>query len=308
MKFPVLSDALRAERLRPPSGKVRMVLDTDTFNEVDDQFAVAYALRSTERLDVEALYAAPFFNSRSSGPEDGMEKSYEEIGRLLERLEMPAEGRVLRGSTAYLTGRAAPEASPATQDLVERGMEASAGSPLYVVAIGAITNVASALLLEPRLVRRIVVVWLGGQPQHWPDTREFNLIQDPAASRLIFDCGVPVVQVPCFGAASHLLTTLAELERHIGDCGEIGAFLVERVRAYHDDHFAWAKEIWDLAPVAYLVNPDWVPTHCVPSPVLTSQMTWSVDPRRHWIRVAQYVHRNPIFADLFGKLAAYRMR
>jgi len=48
-----------------------MVLDTDTYNEVDDQFAVVYALRSPERLRVEALYAAPFHNDRSSGPADG---------------------------------------------------------------------------------------------------------------------------------------------------------------------------------------------------------------------------------------------
>ncbi len=51
-----------------------MVLDTDTFNEIDDQFAVIYALHSKERLQVEAFYAAPFHNELSSGPKDGMEK------------------------------------------------------------------------------------------------------------------------------------------------------------------------------------------------------------------------------------------
>ncbi|MBE0698068.1 MAG: nucleoside hydrolase, partial [Anaerolineaceae bacterium] len=39
-----------------------MVLDTDTYNEIDDQFAVVYALLSPEQLQVEALYAAPFTN------------------------------------------------------------------------------------------------------------------------------------------------------------------------------------------------------------------------------------------------------
>ncbi|MFC1725309.1 hypothetical protein ACFL4T_06755 [candidate division KSB1 bacterium] len=44
----------------PPAGRVRMVLDTDTYNEIDDQFAVVYSLISPERLNVEAIYAAPF--------------------------------------------------------------------------------------------------------------------------------------------------------------------------------------------------------------------------------------------------------
>lgn len=79
-----------------------MVLDTDTYNEVDDQFALAYALLSPEKLKVEAVYAAPFHNARSESPADGMEKSYQEILRLLEFMNVPSEGFVYRGSTGYL--------------------------------------------------------------------------------------------------------------------------------------------------------------------------------------------------------------
>ena len=64
-------------------------------------------------------------------------------------------------------------------------MAAPDDDPLYVVAIGAITNVAAALLLEPDLVRKIVVVWLGGNTHHQPSTMEFNLMQDPDAARVI---------------------------------------------------------------------------------------------------------------------------
>ena len=54
MNFPEIPDAVRLERLRPPAGRVRMVLDTDTYNETDDQFALVHALLSPERLAVEA--------------------------------------------------------------------------------------------------------------------------------------------------------------------------------------------------------------------------------------------------------------
>ncbi len=302
--FPTLSDELRAHRLGYPPGKVRMVLDTDTYNEIDDQFAVVYSLLSPERLQVESIYAAPFTNNRSSGPGDGMEKSYEEILRLLDRLNVPADGFVRRGSTAYLTGRPEPERSPAALDLIERAMASPVDDPLYVVGIGAITNVASALLIEPEIIRHIVVVWLGGHPTHVPVTREFNLMQDPRASQLMFDSGVPLVQIPCYGVASHLLTTKAELDETIRGRNAISDFLYGRFCEYSTDHFAWAKEIWDISTIAYLLNEDWIPTSLIPSPVLMDDLTYRSDPVRHAIRVAWFVHRNPVFRDLFKKLAS----
>src|SRR5512142_961764 len=132
LPFPTLAAEFRQQRLAYPPGKIRMVLDTDTYNEIDDQFALVYALLSPERLQVEAVYAAPFTNDRSTGPGDGMEKSYAEILRLLERLNVHPEGLVQRGSTGYLTGRSAPERSPAALDLVAKAMAAPEDDPLYV--------------------------------------------------------------------------------------------------------------------------------------------------------------------------------
>ncbi|MBN1584254.1 MAG: nucleoside hydrolase [Anaerolineae bacterium] len=302
MNFPELSNALRLARLEPPAGRIRMVLDTDTYNEIDDQFAVVYALLSPDKLNLEAIYAAPFYNSRSSGPGDGMEKSYQEILRLLERLDVSPAGFVFRGSSGFLPDWDHPHRSEAALDLVARAMSDDE-QPLYVLAIGAITNVASAILIEPRIVERIVVVWLGGQPLHWPHTREFNLGQDVQAARVILDSGVPLVQIPCSGVASHLLTTVAEIERYVEGQGAIGDYLAQIFKAYHVDHFAWSKVIWDISGVAWLLDGSWVPTEVVHSPLLTDQVTWSVDRSRHFVRFASYVNRDPIFRDLFAKLA-----
>ena len=300
MMFPTLTEARRLDRLTPPSGKVRMVLDTDAYNEVDDQFAIAHALLSPDQIEIEALYAAPFHNRRSNGPRDGMERSYEEIIRLLDRLQLPNDDLVFRGSTGYLETPRTPQDSDAVRDLIARAL--SSPAPLYVAAIGAITNVASAILLEPEIIKRIVVVWLGGHEHHWANTREFNLQQDVFAARIIFDSGVPFVQIPCRNVASHLLTTMPELETHVAGKSAIGDFLTEAVRGYHEDHYAWAKEIWDISATAYLVNPTWVTTRVVHSPILTDQLTWSHDPSRLMMRVAVQLNRNAIFADLFKKL------
>ena len=177
MRFPVLTEEERLRALAPPSGRIRAVLDTDAYNEIDDQFAVVYALSSRDRLDLEAVYAAPFHNPRSTSAGDGMEKSYCEILKILDRLGVEKEGFAFRGSMSFIQDFGGPCKSDAAEDLVRRAMS-SADDPLYVVAIGAPTNVASAILLEPEIIRRIVVVWLGGQPFHWHTAAEFNLKQD----------------------------------------------------------------------------------------------------------------------------------
>jgi len=302
----ILSDAQRIQRLTPPdlaNGKLDVVLDTDTYNEIDDQFAVVHALLSPERLNVEAIYAVPFHNDRSSGPGDGMEKSYEEILRLLARLDVEPEGLVKRGSASFLADRKTPVESEAANDLIDRAMARSAeDAPLYVMAIGAITNVVSAILTEPQIMEKIVVVWLGGQPHHWPTAWEFNLFQDPVASQLIYDCGVPLVQIPCASVASHLLTSVPEIEAHVEGYGAIGDYLAEVFKEYNDDHFAWAKEVWDISASGWLINSAWMPSHLVSAPILTDQLTYSIDNSRHLMRVVTQLRRNPIFGDLFRKL------
>lgn len=299
----MLSTDELVRRLALPSGKLDMVLDTDTYNEVDDQFALAYSLLSPERLNVRAIYAAPFWNDRSTGPEDGMEKSYAEILRLLGKMDREAENFVYEGSRSYLPDGKTPVDSPAARDLVEKAMMQPDGVLLYVVAIGAITNVASAILMEPKIIEKICVVWLGGNPLYWPSTREFNLMQDVPAARVVFDCGCPVVLVPCMGVASHLLATPAELRECIGGKNPLCDALVELFSAYSDDHFGWAKEIWDVSTIGYLVNPDWAPSTLEPSPILSDDCRWSVDASRHPIRVVKGIHRNSMFKDMYRKLA-----
>ncbi len=298
-----VEEARMLEALRPPDRKIAMVLDTDTYNEIDDQFALAYAMYSPDELEVKAIYAAPFHNSRSSGPKDGMEKSYEEIVRLLDRMNVGTDGFVFRGAERYLDSMDAPVKSAAVDDMIEKSRDHDEQDRLYVVAIGAITNVASALIADPSMKERVVVVWLGGHALYWPHTREFNLRQDISAANVVFSSGVPLVLVPCMPVASHTVTTLAELEKDLGRSNELCSFLIDRFAEYSAEHFAYAKEVWDIAPIGWLLNAKWAPSHLDHSPIVQSDCRYSIDRRRHLIRVVDELDRNAIYADMFRKLA-----
>ena len=301
-----LNDESRLRLLRPRSGRLRAVLDTDTYNEIDDQFAIVQMLLSPDRIDVEAIYAAPFHNERSDGPGHGMEQSYEEILRLLDRMGRSPRGFVFKGVTEFVGPMKMAHQADAVEHLISRARASTPDDPLYVVAIAAISNVASALLVAPDIVDRIVVLWLGGHALDWPDAREFNLRQDVGGAQVLFDSGVPLVLVPCAGVTSHLLTTVPEIERHVEPFGEIGRFLAGRFKDYSDDHVGWSKEIWDMAPVGWLLDPAWVPTVIVPTPILTDQVTWSIDRSRPPMRYATTVKRDPILRDFFGKLRSFQ--
>ncbi|MGL5861812.1 MAG: nucleoside hydrolase [Phycicoccus sp.] len=282
----------------------RAVLDTDANNEIDDQFALVHALLSPE-IDLRAVYAAPFVNAHSATPEAGMRQSHDEIVRVGELMgAMPLPPALFGSTRGFSTDQ--PERSDAIEHLIATAFDGP--EPLCVLAIGAATNVANALCSEPGLADRIVVVWLGGHALHWPHTSEFNLEQDLAASRLLLDCGVPLVRVPCLGVVSTLHTTVWEIEHFVRGRGAIGDYLSDIFGAHvADSGLARSKELWDTAALAYLLDPTWVETEIRPSPVISqsgtdAELRWSVDRRRHLIREAVAVHRDPILADFFVKL------
>ena len=300
----MLSDVDRLKLLAPRSGKLRAVLDTDTYNEIDDQFALVQAVLSPDRIGLEAIYAAPFHNTRSTGPGHGMELSFGEILELLKRLDISQDGLVFRGVTDYVGPAKVAREAAAVDDLIARARSATPDNPLHVIAIAAISNIASALLKAPDIIDRIVVVWLGGHALEWPHQREFNLMQDVGGAQVLLDSGAAVVQLPCMGVVSHLHSSVPEIERYIEPCGEIGKFLALRFKQYETDHKGWSKVIWDMAAVAWLLDASWAPSVLVPTPILTDNTTFSVDLGRHLMRYVTHVDRDAILRDFMGKLEA----
>jgi inosine-uridine nucleoside N-ribohydrolase len=117
----------------------------------------------------------------------------------------------------------ASEAATAIVDLAK----SPAGGPLYVAALGCVTNVAAALLMAPEIVRDLVVVWTSSYPTTAPHSNRpsLNLVQDLPASRLLFDSGVPLVYIPGYQVGAQLRVSLPEVERFVKGRGAIGDYL-----------------------------------------------------------------------------------
>lgn len=307
----VLSDEQRHQLMHVANtGRIPLVLDCDAGNEVDDQFALAWALLHSERLDVQAIYAAPYTNhffpheaddpTEVSDPEEGMHRSYDEIRQVLSLLPVTQTPDVFPGARHYLKDTAQPESNPAVEDLISRARNAQ--QPLHVVCVAAPTNVATALQLAPDIAQKIHILWLGGHSFDWCDTEEFNLMQDIAASRTLLDSGVALTLIPCRGAASVLATSKPEIHHYLAHTSRIGQYLTEITERLSWIGYAERKVIWDIANIGYLLNPEWFTTFYSASPRLNDNLTWSFDPRRHAIRVVKFIKQDALFADLFRTL------
>ncbi len=297
------------KNLSVPDDIVDVVLDTDAFNEIDDQYAISYLLRSGDKLNTVAIYAAPFFgNGKSENPKDGMEKSYDEILKILTfNGREDLKKNVYKGSENFLYDETTPVISDAVNDLINRAMQYSADKPLYVVSIGAITNIASALILKPEIAERIVVVWLGGNAPHMTGKKEFNLNQDTAAGRIVFGCDVPLVQIPCQGVTDIITISEADVNYWLMGKSELNTYLAEKTIAEANVYAKgrpWTRVLWDVAPIAWLLNDNdrFMTSTIIQAPIPNDDYLYSINPKGKLMRYINDVSRDNIMYDLITKL------
>ena len=297
------------KRLEKPKNKVDVVLDTDAFNEIDDQFALAYLIQSSEKLNLKAVYAAPFDNHHSSGPKDGMERSFEEIFKVYDLMkETRFHDVTFRGATQFLENNVTYCDCDAVNDLVERSKGYSKENPLYVIGIAAATNIASAIIKDKTIVDRIVILWLGGLSYDWHDNRSFNSGQDVIAAKVLLDSYVPLVQFPGKGVIDHFTTTGPELEYWLKGKNDFCDYMIEKTAEEARITYGgkvWSRAIWDVVPVAWLLDGEFMLDKLVTSPIMQENHYYSYDPRRHFIKYVYSVNRDNLMNDLFEKMARF---
>ncbi len=300
-----MTDERIIKNLELPTRAVDVVLDTDAYNEIDDQFAIAYLLRSVARLNTVAIYAAPFYNANSSGPKDGMERSYDEILKLLRLMDEKKEA--YKGSESYLVNETTPVISDAAIDLAKRVENYSPEAPLYVIAIGAITNIASAILINPKVAENAVLIWLGGHALDYHHTAEFNMVQDIAAARVVYESRIPYVQLPCRGVVSAFTISRPELEYWLVGKNPLADYLAKNAIDAAERYASgkpWTRVIWDVTAVAWLLNDGdrFMCSRIIKAPIPNYENRYSDNPNGAPMRYVYYIKRDALMNDLIGKI------
>ncbi len=189
-----------------PNAVQRIIIDTDP--GVDDALAILLALRSPG-LKVEAITPVA-----GNVPLDYTLPNALRLVEIAGRPDIPvaagASHPLVRNliTAAHVHGNnglagvefPAPKIKPVRESATEiiRRLARSSPGEITIVAIGPLTNVATALRADPELASMLrAIVIMGGSLSGGNATpaAEFNLYADPEAARIVFDAGVPLTMV-----------------------------------------------------------------------------------------------------------------
>jgi inosine-uridine nucleoside N-ribohydrolase len=281
----------------PPQGeRIRVVIDSDAKNEIDDQWAIALAILSPERFQIEGFVGAHFDNPWG-GP-GSIEASAQEIETVLEKAGMAGRWPVKRGSHP-MQYQFVPSESEGVDFIIERAMASSPEDPLWVVGLGAATDMASAFLKEPRILDRVVVFW--HFRTRWPEKcYNFNVYGDVRAARLIFHSPLSFV---LFDTGTYLRCPMEESEERVKPYGELGEYLHEyrhRYPLFMDPR----KGFFDLGDIAALVDPDLACWEVAECPEVDWDLDYQFKGTKGSILRCYHVDRDRTFELLYGRLEA----
>lgn len=302
------------------SEKLKIIIDTDANNELDDQHALAYAFLNSDFFDVVGVTV----NNTDNGY--GLQGQYDEAERIIKLFDVEELVPLFRGADedyeqiidhvqdADFDGR------PAVDFIIDKALKMKNGK-LVLVPVGKLTNVALAIKKEPAIIDKVKVIWLGG---NYPNPGEYNLVNDISAVNPVIESGVEFEMVTVrYGlptATDAVRVTPDEVDNFLAGKGPVSQNTItgrhggkfNRFGDYSKNLFDHAqmhgeppsRALFDMVVLAVLKNPEWGTPHKIPAPKLVGQ-AWEDQPEnQHKIIYWDEFDRDAIVNDFFELMQA----
>ncbi len=286
----------------PNEKKSRVIINTDAKNEVDDQFAIVQALL-TESFDIRGIIAAHFGDQKSK---QSMIDSYDEIIKLMDLMDMNKMDLVYKGAKNALSSNKDVIESDGARLIIEEALKEDT-RPLYITFLGPLTDMATALLMEPSITEKdIIVIWIGGRD--WPQGGwEYNLSNDPLAANIVFESSLEVWQVPR-NVYRMMPVTFAELEARVKPHGKIGQYLCDSVIEFNNASIKRPTEfriLGDSPAIGLILFDDCGQYSMKTAPSFDENLNYIHHNKNRDIRVYKNIDARFILEDLYAKLALF---
>ena len=288
----------------PPEARQRVIVNTDARNEADDQYAIVHAVL-TPSFDLHGIIPAHYGTAKTPA---SLKESHDETVKLLRLMDLHDEVRVEDGAPGAMPDESTPVDSAGARLIIEEAMKDD-DRPLYIAFYGPVTDMASALLLEPRIAERdVIAIWIGGGA--WPKGgREYNLSNDIHAANVVMKSTLQVWQVPR-STYRTMSVGCAELIEKVYPQGEIGKYLVEQLLEHNRRTRPWMefRSLGDSPCIGLILDPECGRWSWRPAPTFDEQMHYVDTGQYRPIRVYEDVNTRFIHEDLFAKLAQFTRR
>ncbi len=162
-----------------------------------------------------------------------------------------------------------PSKSEGVDLIIAAAHRGSPDNPLWVVGIGASTDLASAILLDPAIIPNVRYVFHARSPKTWPERSvQFNVKGDVFAAQVLLESAVPLVW---FDTGTEITASMEETEQKLAPLGAIGKYLHE-YRFNHPGFQSPKKGFFDLGDIAWLIDPTLATSEIVPAPTMDDRM------------------------------------
>ena len=317
--------AFGAAKLKPffpaAGARSRTIYINDLAGDIDGLFATVHFLLSltTELRGIVAADVLPL------GPHGTVADSVKLAQTMVDLCGLTAKVPVFAGTAGPLRKAGVPLRSPGVDAIIKEAMRDDTALPLNIAVGGGLTEVASAVMIEPKIIGRFRLVWIGGDDYPAGGKGETNFNTDPIAAQYLYnETQVPIWQLP---RSVYATTTISatELQAYVAPHGRIGKWLYDKVVTFpakFQNKFN-SGETWNLgdSPLVVLTAlNDWVPSDFaggklryertgsshydeVICPLLNADGTFTVRTEGRKIRIYKDIDVRLMFSDFFAKLA-----
>jgi len=227
--------------------RTNVILDCDTKNEIDDQFAIVYALKDPE-INLKGVVSVQ--NTNKDG-ERSVDTYHNEAKKILKlsNSKIPAH----KGSRYPLKSKNKPEVSSGVKFIIDTILQSK--EKIYVVGTGPCTDLVNACLIAPKIKNKCTFVWLGGFRDNNEVKKgkgnEVNFDGDKLATKILMELGIDLILLPAWGVTSGLVMNCSSFIRLLKKRNTpLTIYLAKLIKSTKK----WNWNFWDIAAPAVAKN------------------------------------------------------
>ena len=282
--------------------KIRIIICSDAKNEADDQYALVHAML-TNKFIIKGLVAGHFRDHWTN------HLSYAEMVKLAKLTNTYGEYPIVLGADQKLVNIKEYEVSAGTRLIIEEALKEDS-LPLYVLNIGALTDLAVALLEEPKITSKMTAIWVGGG-RYPKGSKECNLGNDLIAANYVFASELPLWQIPS-NVYKTTLVSLAQLKLRVAPMGKLGNYLYEQLITFMKTNAkekSWINpECWvmgDSGAIGVLLEEQKSYYQEIIAPIFDEEHHYIYNQKNRKIRVYQQLNNYFVIEDILSKIELF---